>query len=76
MTNRDILVQILHETTGESKESLNEKMEFIKKLAPTAKLDEEVADAEALLNKLRQEKGGIALSLLKAVIDGPRRPDA
>jgi hypothetical protein len=67
MTNRDIFVQIIHEITGQPKEELGELVAACKKLFGQANWEKELADAEAqeLLVKLRTEKPGIQLWLIR-----------
>ncbi len=68
MTNKDIMVQILHEVSGKPKEFVASMFEEIAGNLPNStKLQEEVPvdKAEELLEALRKEKAGILNWLLK-----------
>ena len=63
MTNQQIMIQILHETTGLPKNELRRMMKAIRAALPDNKhkLDQErpTAEAKELLDDLRKEKAGI-----------------
>jgi len=71
MTRGDVMVQILHEVTGKSKEFAREIFELSLRDCPGHKFNEEMSDKEAdeLLNGLRKEKEGILNWLLRGNLE-------
>ena len=75
MTNQDVMLQILHEVTGEPKSRFRPAIEMSKALCLSHRFDEELspAEAEKLLKELRQEKVGILNWLIEGNCQAPER---
>ncbi len=80
MTNRDVMVQILHEVTGKPKELIGDVLHDFAAAHPGSQsgFDRSISDAEAeqLLNELRKEKSGILNWLLQGNAEYIKRLNA
>jgi len=73
MTYAEILLKVLSEVSPEPEETLREKIEFLRKLAPGSRLDKELPgpEADALLKKMLEEKEGIIAWLIRGDLNKP-----
>lgn len=71
MTYGDIFLQVLLEVSPEPKETVIEKFEFMKRLSPQSKLNQEIpeSEAEVLLEQFRREKNGILAWLIRGGLE-------